>query len=778
MIGKTISHYKILDKLGEGGMGEVYLAQDTELDRKVALKFLPPHCTTDPEIKARFKREAKAAAALNHPNIITIYEVGEHEDKAYIAMEYVAGESLKELISKKALFTNKAIEIASQVCEGLREADHVGIVHRDIKPENILIDSKGRVKIADFGLAKMKGTSKLTKESTTLGTLYYMSPEQFQNEEADKRTDIWSLGVVLYEMITGCLPFHGDYESAVMYSVMNEDPEPLARFKANVSEQLQAIVTKTLAKTPDERYQHADEILVDLKSVSKELESGKTKTGVTKPKLARKEQIFLYGGAVILLFVLIVGAFFLFTGHEEAIDSIAVLPLENLSGDPQQEYFADGMTDALITELSKIGALRVISRTSAMRYKGTEKLLPEIARDLGVDVLVEGSVLHAEDKVRIMVQLIKATPEKHLWAYDYERDLRNIITLQKEVAQAIAREIKITVRPEEQARLTQSRPINPEAYQLYLKGRFFSNKRTEEDLKKAIDYFKETIGLDPNHALGYIGLADSYLMLDAYTEPTLKEAYLKAREAVLKALEIDSNLAEARTSLAWIKMEYDWDWGGAEREFKRAIELNPGYATAHRWYSRYLMYMARFDEAIEEIKHALELDPLSLVNNSAVGSVLYYARQYDRAIEALRKTIEMDPNFSNNHLYLGKVYLQKSMYEEALTEFQKEKELSRSLSSILESWIGITYLQMGKRSEAQDVLDDLIERKKKQGNIRTIIAAFFYFALGKHDQGFEALEKEIKEREIGPWRLKISPVYDSVRSDPRFIALLNKVGLE
>jgi TolB-like protein/Tfp pilus assembly protein PilF len=617
-----------------------------------------------------------------------------------------------------------------------------------------------------------------------IGTPEYMSPEQVEGKDTDQRSDIYSLGIILYEMTTGRLPFEGETPFTIGMKHKGEIPKDPRDLNPQIPEDLSRLILRCMEKGREKRHQSTEELLSELTKTEKDILTAERIVPEMESKVGkiggiRWKKVIIFSGAAALVILLIVVGFSLFTGRQEAIDSIAVLPLANLSEDSEQDYFADGMTDALITELSKIGALRVISRTSVMRYKGTEKLLPEIARELGVDVLVDGSVLHAEDKVRIMVQLIKATPEKHLWADDYERDLNNVIAMQKEIAQAIAQEIKITVRPEEQARLTQSHPVNPEAYQLYLKGRFFWNKRTEEGLNKGLEYFQQAIEKDPDFALGYAGLADSYLMLDVYTISTPKELYLKAREAVLKALEIDSNLAEAHTSLAWIKMLYDWDWEGAEREFKRAIELNPGYATAHRWYSRYLKNMGRFDEAMEEIKHALELDPFSIVNNIAMGNVLYYARQYDQAMESLRKTMEMDPDFSRAHFILGRVYLQKSMYEEALTEFQKEKELSRGLDFILDSWIGFTYVQMGKRSEAQDMLDDLIERKKRQGDKRTIIASFFYFALGKHDQGFEALEKDIKERAInGPWRLKISPVYDSVRSDPRFIALLKQVGLE
>jgi len=461
MSDQILTHYKILAKLGQGGMGEVYLAEDTKLRRKVALKLLPSHFAADPDARARFEQEARAAAALNHPNICTIYEIGEAEDKFFIAMEYIEGEELKKKVISDQLSVNSVIDIAAQIVEGLKAAHAKGITHRDIKSSNIMVTESGQVKIMDFGLAKMGGEVHLTKAGMTLGTAAYMSPEQARGEVVDHRTDIWSLGVVLYEMLTGQLPFRGEYEAAMMYSILNEDPQPLTALRTGVPMELERIVNKALAKKAEERYQHIDEVLADLRLIQKDFSAGASKRRLTEVKSFKKKRFYLYGGVATVLAVLI--GITLFRGAHEthAIhDSIAVLPLASLSGDPEQEYFTDGMTGALITDLAKISALKVISRTSVMQYKGAKKPLPEIARELQVDVILEGSVLRSGDRVRVTAQLIEAATDRHLWAKSYDHDLRDILTLQSEVAQAVVNEIKIKLTPREQARLTKTRVVN------------------------------------------------------------------------------------------------------------------------------------------------------------------------------------------------------------------------------------------------------------------------------------------------------------------------------
>jgi len=573
-------------------------------------------------------------------------------------------------------------------------------------------------------------------------------------------------------MMTGRVPFEGDSVLSIALKQETEIPADPRQLNAQITEDLSHVILKCLEKDRENRYQSVGEVSSELSRIEKgfpvtERDIPKIKPDVEKVGKFKWKSSLLYGSAVVLLILLIIVGHSLFTGNREAIDSIAVLPLENLSGNPEQEYFADGMTEALISELTKMSALRrVISRTSVMQYKGAPKSMPEIAQELNVDTVVEGSVLLVGEKVRITVQLIEAEADKFLWADSYERDLSNILELQRELARTVVQEINIVLTPEEATRLKRSPQVNPESYHLYLKGRFFWNKRTEADLRKAIEFFKEAIIKDPNYALAYVGLADSYITLPDYSSFPPEEANSKAKELITKALELDNKLAEAHNTLAVVLSE-SLNWEEAEREFQRAIELNPGHATAHHWYALHLMYMARFDEAIEEIKRALELDPLSLVINRNVGQVCFFARQYDDAIEALKKTIEMDPNFPYAHFFLGAAYSQKSMYEEALAEFQKESNIA---------WIAITYVRMGKRGEAQNMLEELLVQSKKE-YVSPFNIAVVYFVLGENDQGFKWLEKAYEEG-IGERLLKISPALDNVRSDPRYKTLLKKVGLD
>jgi len=780
MIGKTVSHYKILEKLGEGGMGVVYKAEDTKLKRTVALKFLPSSIMASEAEKTRFVHEAQAAAALNHPNICTIYEIDEADGQQFIAMEFVEGQSLKAKIEAGPLKLDEALGIAMQAAEGLQAAHEKKITHRDIKPANVMITNKAQAKIMDFGLAKLAGRTVITKEGTTVGTVAYMSPEQGRGEEVDQRTDIWALGVVLYEMITGQHPFKGLYEQALVYSILNENPEPITGLRSGVPMELERIINKALAKNADERYQHADEILVDLRSMQKNFASGASKQQLTQTESPKRKRANLYGGVAALLVLLIgTGLYFRLQTEEQQAryDSIAVLPLDNLSGDPAQEYFADGMTEALITDLAQISALRVISRTSVMHYKGANKPLPEIAEALNVDAVVEGSVQRVGERVKITAQLIEAATDRHLWAKSYERELRDILALQNEVARAVADEIKVKLTPQAQARLTSTRQVNSEAHEAYLKGRYFWNKRTKEGLMKSIEYFEQAIKKDPVYAPAYAGLADSYSMLgnQGYLPP--RAAFPKAEAAAMRALEIDDSLAEAHNSLAVVRHIYEWDLlATAEREYKRGIELNPGYATTHQWYALYLSHMGRLDEAIAEIKRAQELDPLSLIINSVVGLIFYYARQYDQAIEQCRKTLEMEPNFWVAHYFLSQAYVQKRMYEEAIAESQKALGLNGGLP-VSVGTLGYAHAISRNKGEAQKLLEELIKQSQGRLGISFHIAEI-YTGLGDKEKAFEWLHKAFDERSDQLLNLKVDPIFDSLRSDSRFTKLLKKVGLE
>ncbi|MBF8295747.1 MAG: Adenylate cyclase [Bacteroidetes bacterium] len=778
MIGSTISHYRILEKLGEGGMGVVYKAHDTKLNRDVALKFLPPNLLVSEDDRHRFVHEAQASAALSHPNIATVFEIDESEAKTFIALEFIEGQSLAQKIKSGPLKVDDALSIVIQTCEGLQAAHEKGIVHRDIKSQNIMVTTKGQLKILDFGLAKLRGATVLTKAGTTIGTMGYMSPEQLRGEAVDHRTDIWAVGVVLYEMIAGRRPFQGDYEDAVAYQVINQQPEPLTAIRTGVPMELERIVKKAMQKERANRYQHVVEIVTDLRSLKEEIETGLEKGAVTKTRLPVKKRLYAY--LLLGVLVLIVTAVMILTQFpptKEKIESLAVLPLENIGQDPDQEYFADGVTEALITYLSKISALRVISRTSAMQYKGVKKPLPQIARELNVDALIEGSVLREGTQVRITVRLIQGSTDEHLWAESYQRELRGVLVLQSEMAQVIARQIGMRVSPEERARLTNARPVNPKAQELYLKGRFYWNMRTQDGIRKGTEYFQQAIEEDPGYPLAYAGIADCYALLGSPGLVALppREAFPKATAAAMKALEGDSTLGEAHTSLAFVKLVYDWAWSDAQKGFHRAIELNPGYATAHHWFGLiYFVAMGQFDEALAEMKRAAELDPLSLVINTDVGRTLYFARQYDQAIEQLRKTLKMDPEFFRAHWNLGLVYEQKGMFEEAIAAFQRAKAFS-SDNLLATGALGHAYAISGRRDEALKVIEELRKESRKK-YVPAYQFAAIYAGLKDNDRAFAWLERAYEERSPTLTWLQVDPVLDSLRPDPRFTALLKKVG--
>jgi serine/threonine-protein kinase len=763
MIGKTISHYKIIEKLGEGGMGEVYLADDLKLDRKVAIKFLPEHLTKDKENVERFEREAKAAASLNHPNIVTIHEIAEENDQTFIVMEYVEGKLLRDVINEYKMELDKIIDVITQISEGLSKAHKAGIVHRDIKPENIIIDNDARVKILDFGLAKLKGVSKLTKDSSTLGTVNYMSPEQIQGKDVDQRSDIWSVGVVLYELLTGEVPFKGEYESSVHYAILNEEPKLLKDIKAKYSFD----IGKLLEREPNKRFQSCREVLRELDNIN-----------ISGPKKRKPKNVYIVFGVIVITILIITSAFFIFYQEDEdkTIKSLAVLPLENLSNDPTQEYFVDGITDVLISELAQISVLKVISRTSVMQYKGIHKSLTKIAEELNVDAIVEGAVYTDGEKVRISTQLIRAADDRHLWAEKYEYDITNIFSLQTEVAQAIAGAVEVQLTDQETTRITTVRHVDPETYQLYLKGRYHWNERTEEGILKAIDYFKHAIEKDSNYAVAYAGLADCYVIEPTYHMALPNEAFPKARAAALRALEIDDKLAEAYTSLAGVRHSYDWAWSDAETLFKKAISLNPNYATAHHWYAELLSMLGRHEEALREIKRAIELDPLSPIINMQRAYVYYASREYGQAIKQFKKALELHPNFYVNHEILAYTYSYMNMHEEAIRAAQKANALSENPRNIIA--LGYVYAMAGKKDKALQILDSMMKLSNQKLIQIAVYIALLYISLNDNDHAFHWLEKAYEQRDYWLTLAKVEPRFDPVRSDPRFIELLKKIGLD
>jgi len=777
MIGQTISHYKILAKLGGGGMGVVYKAEDTKLKRAVALKFLPPDLTRDEEAKERFVHEAQAASALDHSNICTIYEIDETDDgQIFICMAYYEGETLKKKVSSDQLSVSSVIDIAIQIAQGLAKAHEHGITHRDIKPANVMITKEGVVKIVDFGLAKLAGQTKLTKSGMTLGTVAYMSPEQARGEEVDHRTDIWALGVVLYEMITGQLPFKGEYEQAVVYSILCEAPKPINSLRTGVPMELERIVNKAISKKSDERYQRMNELLADLKSLQKEIESGVWKEHPIKATLRKIKRSYLYGVVAGLLVLIIAVGLYLILGRGETIDSIAVLPFVNVGADPNTEYLSDGITESLINSLLQLPKLRVKARSMVFRYKGREVDPQTVGRDLEVEAVLMGKAVQRGDNLNLQAELVEVASGSQLWGEQYNRKLADLLVVQEEITKEISEKLRLRLRGEEKKRLTKRYTENTEAYQLYLKGRYFWEKRTAEDLKKAIGYFEQAIGIDPHYALAYAGIALCYgpLGVLGYLPPW--ETAPKMKAAAIKALELDDTLAEAYAAFASVKAFFEWDWAGAERAFKRALELNPNYASAHVWYGLYLDALGRHEESIAERKRAQELEPLSLLINASLGNAFYLAGEYDQAIEAQRKTLELDPNFFLGHSNLGLAYEAQGMYEKAIEEHQKAVASSGDAILTLAS-LGHAYAVSGKRAEAQKILDEL-NNLSKQRYVSPFRIAIIYTGLGKNDQAFAWLEKAYEERDSALNHVKVEPRFESLRSDPRFTALLKKMGLE
>ena len=779
--GTRVGPYEITALLGAGGMGEVYRAHDDRLDRDVALKMLPPAWFADEAARARLLREARSAAGLNHPNICTIHEVGEAGGHAYIAMELVPGETLSDVLARGSLPLDTTLRYAGQLAEALAHAHEHGIVHRDLKSANILITPEGRAKILDFGVAKRMAIAEgaqaitrsgleLTQDGAIVGTLAYMAPEQLRGQPADVRSDIWALGVVIYEMAAGGRPFTGQTSFEVTSAILERPPRPVG---GAVPPALTAVIERCLAKEPERRYQRAGEVRAALDVLTQ------PHPGSAHALPARRRAWMV---AAIGLVVVLAAAGLWRSGRWSGspatrIQSIAVLPLANLSGDTAQDYFADGMTDALITDLSKIQALKVISRTSTLRYRGTSKPLPEIARELNVDGIVEGSVLRSDDRVRITAQLIEAETDRHLWADNYERDVRDVLALQRDVARAIAGEIRSRLTEPEQRRLASARPVSPQAHEAYLRGRAEANKFTEPALRRAIAFYEQALSADAAYALAHAGLAEAYATLGGvlgFVSPT--EYFPKARAAAEKALELDSTVAEAHAVLATVRMKFDWDLNGAAQEFDRVFELNPSLAEAHQEHGTYLEALRRFDEAVAARKRARELDPLSAQRTADVGYPLYYAGRYDEAVEYYRAALDMDQGFFWGHAWIGQARIEQRRHVEALDEIQKALRISGSNTRVLAT-LGYAYAVAGERQKAQQVMTELHARSKG-AYVSPYFLAVISAGLGDKKPALDYLEKAEQERQPYLILMDVEPVFSSVRDDPRFDALLRRIGLK
>lgn len=826
VVPEIISHYRLIRRVGAGGMGEVYLADDLDLSRKVAIKFVLPAAGPEQDFRKRLILEAQAAAALEHPNICAVYEVGRHENYSFIVMQYVEGFTLSSRLLQSPLELREVLEIVIQVADALCEAHSRGIIHRDIKPQNIMMTAKGQVKLMDFGLAKViqehslveseaKTQSLLTEPGMVVGTLPYMSPEQVRGQRIDARSDIFSLGVVLYELVSGRQPFAADTAADVLAAILTRELPPLSEQK-EVPEDLVQIVAKSLAKEREERYQNIEDLKTDLKrlkqrleyeggilhSLAPELGTGATiKAGISQSPVVRTDQTrlsqtgdavsqtsssiqysisyigrhrFAVAGLVILVLILVGTGIFQRRISGERTDSIAILPLVNISADSNIEYLSDGITESLINSLSQLPSLKVMSRASVFRYKGRDIDPQAVARELNVKSVLTGRVMQRGGELEIAIDLVDARDNSQLWGEKYNRKLSNILGLPEEIAREISQKLRLKLSVEDEKRITKHYTDNFQAYQLYLLGRLYWNKFTLEGLNKSIEYYNQAIETDPGYALAYAGLADTYIVLGAnWVSPG--EVIPKAKEAAARALELDGTLAEAHYTQGQIAFINDWNWPVAEKELKRALELNPSYASAHVLYCQFLRSVGRLDEALSTIRRAVELDPLSPRTRLQAGLTYYFARQYDKALAEYQRIPEIDSGFFYAYLNMGRVYEEKGDYDQALAMLDKAKSLSEQNPLVLAE-IGRTYAVSGNPAEARKIAENL-KQLSKQEYVHSYELAAIYVGLGDRDQALAWLEKAYEQRSARILQLGIDPHFDGLRSDPKCQDLLLRLAL-
>jgi serine/threonine protein kinase/tetratricopeptide (TPR) repeat protein len=760
--------YEILSPLGAGGMGEVYRARDSRLDRDIAIKVLPERLAQDPQSLARFEREAKAVAALSHPNILAIYDIGREHDVTYAVTELLEGESLRSRLGRGALGWRKAAEIGIAIADGLSAAHSKGITHRDLKPENIFLTDDGRVKILDFGLARTAAASAaekaeaptVTEQGMILGTIGYMSPEQVRGVPADARSDIFSLGCVLYEMVAGRRAFSRASSAQTMAAILEAQPADLATTGKEVPAGLENVITHCLEKDPQQRFHSAHDLALALRA---------TLGGPAAKRLPARWIAACVGVLAV------VTAVYWFAGRPKPIDSLAVMPFVNVGDDPNTEYLSDGITENLINSLSQIPKLRVVPRGRVFRYKGHETETEKIARELNVRAVLTGRVVQRGDSLNIQTELVDVAADSQLWGQQYNRKFPEIIPVQEEIAKEVSDKLRLRPTGEERKRLAKRYTENPEAHEFYLKGRYLWHRRTAETLKRAAEYFQQAIDKDPSYALAWAGLADSYAVYSFYEVLPPRQAAPNAKEAANKALALDDALSEPHAALGLVKHTYDWDWSGAEREFKLAIEINPSYATARSWYSAYLQNTGRWEEATAQAKLAQEADPLSPMISTVAAQGSYWQRRYSDAIEQLGQTLEVDPNFYTARVFLAMAYEQVGRHQEAIAECQKALRLSGGESAAL-GVLGQAYAMSGKRAEAQKVLAEAKDLSKRR-YVAPFDIALIYVGLGENTHALESLERAYEDHSFRLTFIKIWPQFDSLRGEPRFQELLRRMRL-
>ena len=824
-----LSHYRIISKLGAGGMGEVYLAQDTKLDRKVALKFLSDELSKDSDKLKRFIQEAKAASALNHPNILTVYEIGEVDNHNFIATELIDGQTLRQhLVNNDVLPLDSILNIGVQVAEALSAAHAAGIIHRDIKPENIMVRKDGYAKVLDFGLAKLSEQTTGPEDATrvqvntnpgvVMGTALYMSPEQARGKSTDGRTDIWSLGVVLYEMLARRVPFSGETVNHTIVAILEKEPPPLA----NVPAELQRIVRKAMTKDVDMRYQSTRDLLIDLKNLRRDLDikgelerSTMPDRGTTSTLSENETRAFIAAGAtdsaqppptqssrssssleyavnqakthkgataivaLVLIGVITTISYFAFaskpTGTSGQINSIAVMPFINATGDKELEYLSDGLTDSLIFRFSQLPNVKVSPTSSVMRFKESQKQVADVAKELEVDAVLSGRLMKAGDDLSISIQLVDARTQKLVWAEQYDRKMADLLATQREIATTLTQKLELRLASDERG-ITKKYTSSNDAYQLYLKGRYHWSRRTKADLDKAIDSYRKAIEIDQNFALAYAAIAEAYNSMGKNPDVAPKDCIPLAKAAAIRALEIDPMLAEAHSALGDSLAIYDWNWAESEREFKKSFELNPNIAYTHVAYAlAHLSATGNADDVVAELERAVELEPLSLINNAVLIGAYIYARKYDKALTQGRNAYELDPTFPLTRHWLGLALVENGKYEEAIA-------LSRQVATDSPfGWVSVVvvayaYAKQGKRTEVEQQVA-LLRDLSKTRYIRPYYVAGIYAALGDKDKAFAYLERSFAERDCYLGRISVDPMMDPLRDDPRFASLLKKLNL-